>query len=162
MGLGVFEMNLRKALHSDVALFFNWRNNPWLLQFSTGRNPVTLEEHQEWFDSVLENSKDHLLLVIISDDERPAGALRFDRSSHDDLAVSIYLTKEFTGKGLGVKALEKGCQQAFEVLRTKSIRAFVREDNSASMSAFQKAGFKLVQVSADCPVHHKEMRLSRT
>src|SRR5262245_8404459 len=115
---------LRPATAADMALIFAWRNRPEIVALSTSQRIVTWEEHVAWYKSVLANPNRMMLLIEHLD--RPVGQIRFDRVTPAECNVTIYLLPEYTGKGLGVRALRSGCAQAFAAMLSTRILAYIR------------------------------------
>ena len=132
------QVSLRPATLDDAAMIFQWRNIPEIVALGASNRLVEWEEHQQWFREVLAGG--HALHIILCDGQ-PAGQVRFDRKDSDTAEVSIYLLPEYTGRGIGVTALTRACQQAFSTLAVMRIEARIRTDNPRSVAAFRKAGF---------------------
>ena len=153
-------IQLYPAELKDRDTIFAWRNDPWLYSFGSSGRPVEKEEHSKWFDRAL-NGDDCLLYIIVTDEGLPAGSLRFDRKTDGTVLTSVFLSKAYTGKGFGVLALQMGCKMAFEAWRTDEIVAVIKENNSASLSAFAKANFVVTPSEDATPVGHQRLILTR-
>jgi RimJ/RimL family protein N-acetyltransferase len=135
------EILLRRAQPADAATLFTWRNDPWILSHGSQGRAVRAAEHAAWYARSL-TSPDHLLLIIETDAGEGIGSVRFDRERPDSAAISIYLLRNFTGRGLGVMALHGACTLAFENWpELQHIDARVLPGNEPSRRAFEKAGF---------------------
>ena len=132
-------VSLRPATLDDIHLVYQWRNRTDIIKNSTLDRAVPWSEHKDWFTGAVTNSTQ--ALYIVENDKNPVGQLRFDQRLGNTTAVSIYLLPEYQGKGYGVTALKTGCSAVQTVWRGP-ILAFIRYDNTRSVSAFQKAGFK--------------------
>jgi RimJ/RimL family protein N-acetyltransferase len=150
---------LRPAVLADMELIFAWRNRPEIIDLATSRRAVSWDEHAAWFPAAVVD--EDRLMFLIELDGRPVGQLRFDRVSPDCCQVTIYLLPEFTGKGIGTRALALGCSRAFEQMPVGRLRAFVRDDNLPSVAAFSKVGFTTVEGDDDTPPEHRCLVLSR-
>lgn len=150
---------LRHAVLEDAQCIFEWRNGPWIVSLSTSQRTVTLEEHRQWMQKIL-GSRQHLLFVIEPEAGLGAGTVRLER--HKSRAViTIYLLREFTGRGFGVRAIQEACVKAFACWPVESIHACIRRNNQPSLSAFSKAGFAVADSSPNCPEDHCEMVVRR-
>ena len=139
------QLTLRGATMDDVRMIFAWRNIPELAEMGRTQRPVGWEEHLSWFQRVLTDGN-HLLLIVLLGQE-PIGQVRFDLVKDRSCEVSISLLPQYTGRGLGVLALEHACWEAFARMAVDEIVAVIRKDNQRSISAFKKAGFDFVQRS---------------
>lgn len=155
------EIRLRPATDDDCGFLFEWRNDPLLVSFSTTRKFVSRTEHDAWFERMI-SSPDYLSLIIETSDGLPAGALRFERCGPNHATVSVYLTREYTGRGWGPRALVDGCRRGFGRWPVEKIVAIIRNENPVSLSAFKKAGFMAAPATADTPPGHRRMTLLRS
>lgn len=154
------DLRLRPATGDDIRQVFAWRNDPWIVSLGSSRRLVSWEEHAEWFPRVL---ADPGRLLLICEDEAGVGlgATRLDMVDGDRATVTIYLMREFTGRGLGVQALVQAAALGFARWPIRAIHAYIRTDNRPSRSAFAKAGFLEIERSPTRPPDHCEMVLPR-
>lgn len=149
-------VQLRPINETDRDIVFLWRNDPFIVERSTSRRNVSLEEHKTWFNRLLAN-KD-VLAFIIEDEGQPIGHIRF-KLENDCCIITIYLLQENTGKGYGVDAIQTGCKFAQDHWPKNSIVAYVRKDNALGRSGFLKAGFS--PSNEPCPSGHIALVLNR-
>ena len=154
-------IKLRIANKDDVQQVFMWRNDLWIVSLSSSQRQVNWEEHIAWFDSLL-ISNQHLVLIIEPTSTIGAGVVRLDKTDEYQARITIYLLKEFTGRGIGVEAIINACTEAFRLWSIHNICAYIRSENRPSLSAFSKAGFLIVDSSTTCPIDHYEMILFRS
>ncbi|MBV9573583.1 MAG: GNAT family N-acetyltransferase [Acidobacteriales bacterium] len=152
-------VTLRPALIADAEMVFSWRNDPFLVARSSSGRTVTWEEHRRWFESAVSGNQRKMFIVLVDGD--PAGQVRFDPVDRGICAISAYLLKPYTARGLGVTAIRQGCDVIFKEWGVAEIRACVREDNPAGCSGFLKAGFKPTQQQGLCPAGHSTLVLLR-
>lgn len=132
-------LRLRPAAIEDAELVFGWRNLPSVVAMGLSQRTVTWDEHLTWFGAAVRG--DALRLHIIEFDGKAVGTIRFQDVGTGSFEVSIYLLPEYTGRGLGVCALKRGCCVIFAQSPAQRVLAIVRADNQFSASAFRKAGF---------------------
>jgi RimJ/RimL family protein N-acetyltransferase len=145
-------LTLRSADLADREKIFNWRNDPWILSFSNSQRTVSLDEHREWFENAL-NDPTHSIDMIRLDDKE-IGVIRLNRTGADQATISIYLLREFCGKGYGTTAIRLACEKGWSLWPISHIDAFTRKTNLASERSFQKNGFLLVDASEDLAENH--------
>lgn len=134
------DFKLRKIKFDDAQTVFNWRNEPYIANLGTLKKTVTWEEHVNWLNNTLKETDRKAFILEI--DKVPAGQVRFDRQAEEVCVISVYLIKQFWGKGYGIELIKKGCHEIFsEWKEVKSIQALVRRDNETGQKAFIKAGF---------------------
>jgi RimJ/RimL family protein N-acetyltransferase len=140
-------------------MVFRWRNDPFLVARASSQKSVTWEEHVRWFQETITGIERKMFIVLV--DGVPAGQVRFERLEADACVISAYMLEPYTGRGLGVEAIQKACGYLFEDWAVRNIVAFVREDNLPSQSGFRKAGFDETQEAAACPPKHLSLILQR-
>lgn len=149
---------LRLATAGDTRCIHSWRNDSWIVSLGSSGKTVTWEEHEAWLRGVLADPNHMLFVIEIGG--IGAGTVRLDRTRGDTAMVTIYLLREFTGKGFGVRALEDACTRGFSRWPIAAVHACIRADNRPSLGAFAKAGFASTGAS-DCPPDHVQMVLTR-
>jgi RimJ/RimL family protein N-acetyltransferase len=149
-------VQLRAAIPDDARQVHAWRNDPWIVSLGSSGRTVPWEEHAAWFRKVLADER-WLLWIVETGEGVGAGTVRLERDGEEHAVVTIYLLREFTGKGLGVRALEQACALGFSRWPIQRIHALIRAGNDHSVSAFRKAGFAPVGK----PPGHVEMVLNR-
>lgn len=132
-------VELRPAVAGDAGMLLAWRNDPWIVALSAGRRTVAPDEHAAWFQSALDRTR--RLLYIVQAGGEPVGTVRFDHAGEHAVAT-IFLLRNFTGRGIGVAALTSACREAANRWPdVRTIVARIRRDNVVSQKAFAKAGF---------------------
>ena len=132
---------LRKAEASDAKLILEIRNDPDVRKQSCHSEYIPWETHIAWFSQQYFQKKENVCLVLECEGKR-AGYCRFDAVSSDAMEISIALSPEFQGRGLGTFLLQEGL--AYIADQKKEIRATVKKGNIASLGLFKEQGFELV------------------
>ncbi|MCG2689682.1 GNAT family N-acetyltransferase [Candidatus Parcubacteria bacterium] len=135
----VKKITLRKANQEDAGFLFALRNNPDVYRWFSNPDPVQWEDHLSWLSYVLSGKIKKHLYILESEGER-AGQFRLDEVSDTKAIISISLSKEFRGKGLGALGLKEGIKLAKQ-LGFQELVAEIHQDNLASIKLFQKLGF---------------------
>lgn len=132
--LGCSGIEVRMANADDSAKLFEWRNHPSIRSVSRNTEPITWEEHQKWFSSVMD-SKDRVLLIG-QNDKASVGVVRFDKQD-EDAEVSIYLVPDANNSGQG-RNLLLSAEQWIKEKRPdiKCIRASILGSNKNSQRLF--------------------------
>ncbi len=134
------QITLRNAKLDDRYRLFRWRNDPSIYSKGFSGKPVMWDDHILWFNSVIYSEMHDIF--IIEKDKMAIGQIRFSQSQNSDKAeVSIYLTKNNTGKGYGVDAIKLGCDRIKKIAPWLKIYADFLPENIYSKRAFIKAGF---------------------
>ncbi|WP_114781515.1 UDP-2,4-diacetamido-2,4,6-trideoxy-beta-L-altropyranose hydrolase [Botryobacter ruber] len=136
-------IRLREVTEQDMLLLYGWANDPEVRKHSFNPEPIPLEQHQQWFRYKLAIPESCLYIAEV--DGLPMAHIRFELSSSSAL-LSYLIAPGFRGKGLGHVVLLKGIkflQQQHPEL--KEVAGLVQPDNTASVRAFEKAGFNYAE-----------------
>ena len=96
----------------------------------------TFSEHEKWFTSTLSNP--NCLYYIIEYLGISTGMVRLDKIKNNFYEISILIDPNFYGLGVASGALKILADQN----TGKRVRAFIFEQNIASVKTFLKAGFE--------------------
>lgn len=135
-------IRLRKATLDDCRTLFEWRNDPITVAMSLVSEPVPWENHVAWFESSLTNPKRHLLVAELAGS--PVGTIRFD-DLDDTSEISITVSPERRGQGMGTGLLEVADEWARMELGLDRIIARIKETNPASIAIFKKSGYQVTE-----------------
>lgn len=136
---GSEDVRLRLADARDSAALWTWRNDPASrAAFRDGR-PVSWDDHRNWFAESVENSTRSMLIGIVG--REAIGVVRFDGPPGGSLEVSINVSPEWRGMGLGLKLLAAACAWADETVGGAALHAEIRSENEASQRVFAACGF---------------------
>ncbi|MBE2267254.1 MAG: UDP-2,4-diacetamido-2,4,6-trideoxy-beta-L-altropyranose hydrolase [Anaerolinea sp.] len=135
---------LRPAQADDARLIWEWANEPVVRAASFNSAPIPWEDHVRWFTGKL--SDPHALILIGMDaDDLPIGQVRFDVEGAEAI-ISVMVTTARAGKGFGADLIERGVQRVLrEHPSVERVLAYIKTENSASIRAFEKAGFAFKQ-----------------
>ncbi|NCP83747.1 MAG: GNAT family N-acetyltransferase [Flavobacteriaceae bacterium CG_4_9_14_0_8_um_filter_34_30] len=133
------KITYRKITNKDIDLLFEWSNDELTRENSFNTNRIDYVEHQEWFLKKINNK--NALYLISEVNNIPAALIRFDMEK-DFALMGINLDKKFRGKGLSFIFLNDCCILFFEKYKLP-IKAYIKDNNFASINIFLKAGFIL-------------------
>lgn len=134
-------MRYRPASGDDSELLLGWRNDPEARRASRATDPVEPAGHERWLRSTLADPT--RMLLVVEGAGEPIGTVRFD-SAGDTAEISITVAPEERGRGTGRQAVREASELFLAAHPpTRAVTAEVREGNSASLSAFQAAGFAI-------------------
>lgn len=131
-------VELRAATSEDCWRIWVWRNDPETRRASLDPLPIAWDGHQRWFERMLGHPDRPLLVAVVGGEA--VGVVRLDVEGTDAL-VSINVAPEWRGCGVGTAMLRAAVEAAFAGMRLRRLRAQVKADNPASLSAFRRAGF---------------------
>ena len=135
-------LRLRRATEDDTKLIWKWVNDPAVRASAFSTDPIPWEEHAAWFDN---KTQDPLcrIFIAIDADENPIGLTRFDITKKGEAEIDVNIAKKARGKKYAVPLIDMSVQKLFASTDTKSVSAYIREENEASIRSFEKAGFSL-------------------
>jgi RimJ/RimL family protein N-acetyltransferase len=134
-------IRLRNSLKSDSDLIFNWSNDELVRSQSYNTNKIELAGHKAWYNDKFQNS--NYLFLILEQKNTPFGLVRFTIEK-TSTTIGVLIDKNYRGKGLSIKSIQLACTEYFK-LNKQTILAYIKKSNKASVSAFSKAGFKLLR-----------------
>ncbi len=134
------DLILRKIKTTDKKDIFVWRNDEVTKKMSFNTSPVGIKEHEIWFNKAL-NDKERVFYIAGFDNSQKIGVVSFDKIDGNDYKVNVNLNPAFRGRGLGSRVIKEGCLRLIAEKNTAYIIAKVKEENTASIKAFTKAGF---------------------
>lgn len=135
------DFSLRNAQINDSEDVFSWRNDPHSRSMFIEQEKVTWETHQNWFKKSLENPM--RLILIATSDQKNIAVIRFDflSTSKNHAVISINLKPECRGKGIAVPLLIEA--EKFLPKDCSKISAEIKQENSASIKSFERAGYSI-------------------
>jgi RimJ/RimL family protein N-acetyltransferase len=132
-------VTLRPAESSDEARLLEWRNESTTRAASLSTDEVSAEDHHRWLLHKLKDPDSVLFIVHV--DSEPIGQVRLERIEPELAEVSIGLTPDARGRGVGREVLRLAAESASELLGVAALSALVKPDNVASLRSFEAAGF---------------------
>lgn len=133
------DVTIRPALVSDVNITYEWANDPGTRENSFSSGPISLETHKKWWSSRMQSEDSAYFIGQVKN--TPACLIRFDRDAESGKSIiGINISPAFRGRGLAHRFLAIACQKFMESKNTR-VDAYIKAENTASLKAFQKAGF---------------------
>jgi RimJ/RimL family protein N-acetyltransferase len=123
----------------------------WFNDFSTMRTmgvapgPVTLEQEEDWFDSVQKSETDILFVIYDRTTLRPIGSTGLHKINwrHRTADFGIIIGESsYRGRGYGTETTTLILDYAFRVLGLLNVFLQVVAINEAGIRAYERAGFR--------------------
>lgn len=154
-------ITFRAADEDDARLLWKWANEEQVRENAFNEEPIPWETHLEWLNERL--GSDSCYLFIAEADESPVGQIRFEMEDNGNATVDISVTKNQRGKGYGNKVIEEGTQHFLTINPEVTVHAYVKQNNKASVKAFQNAGYDLegIENKKGYESYHLTYKLSR-
>ena len=136
-------LNMRLATKEDVDKYFDWANDATVRHFSFQSNTIIYEDHVQWFKSKIEN-KNFTFYLFETDNKEAVGQVRLQRQK-DEVIIGISIDSKFRGFGFGAKMLRMACSNFSRNNDDIAITAYIKIENVASKTIFERAGFVLTE-----------------
>lgn len=145
---------IRPVTADDSAKLLLWRNDPVTRENSLTTEPVSKDDHEQWFSTTLQREDRVIYIAEVSctsNQQDSCGMCRFDISQDGKSAVvSINLNPQYRGQGLSLPILLRSINAfAQEFQGIMSLDAEIRESNLPSINIFTKAGFTKIDVDSE-------------
>jgi RimJ/RimL family protein N-acetyltransferase len=136
-------ITLRAAGWRDVWRLWRWRNDPTTRAMSRSREPVGFVNHVRWLRALWRDSSRQL--YVAEANGSAVGSGRIDYTLHNDMdklvgEVSLVIAARWRGYGYAT-TLVRLLYEAADQRGAQLVVGYVRRENLASLSAFQRAGF---------------------
>lgn len=135
-------MIIRKALEQDLELLFKWTNDYEVRKNSFNQDLIKYEDHKSWFFKKIENKNSDI--YILEDSDYPVGQIRIE-VENDIATINYSVSSEHRGKGYGYTML----MLIKEYYKNYKIRGKVKPENRASIKAFEKAKYTIIDKQDD-------------
>ena len=147
-------LSLREASKSDKVLLFDWANDPEVRKWSFNQDPISLAEHEIWFNKNIIDS--NVLLWIFEDHNSPAGMIRLEREDNN-VYLNYLIATQSRGKGLASNMLKMSMLKVSRYWKNIKVFAYTLPANIASIKSLEKAGFTLENSSnkKNCYVYNR-------
>ena len=135
-----FQLNLRHAGIDDCRLLWEWVNEPSVRASAFSSETIPWDGHVKWLQNKLSSAQ---CIIYIGSDRvgLPVGQVRFDWDERGDAEIDVSIDKKMRGSGLGAALIRRAVNEIIKISNVKCVRASIKQDNTASVSAFANAGF---------------------
>ncbi|MBS4028928.1 MAG: UDP-2,4-diacetamido-2,4,6-trideoxy-beta-L-altropyranose hydrolase [Ignavibacteriales bacterium] len=146
--------SIRKATFDDCKTIFDLSNEEYVRKNSIHQNPISWNEHIQWFHNRL-NDLNYELWVILAEDNSFIGQVKFQIHANRAV-VSISLVARFRGRGYSSRILEKASSKLFaERSNINTIDAYIKPNNIPSVKSFERNGFSFLnEVTIENDIFH--------
>lgn len=147
------EIRFRTAVRADSRRVWAWRRTADRTSRLEDKN-TSYGEHDEWFCRAIHDPERTIRIAMQGD--LPCGYLRLDRTEEARARVSVCLSPEVRGKGLGRRFLEEADQLGAH-LCLEWLDAEIHKENDASRHVFMAAGYVLGNPVNDFLTCHRKL-----
>lgn len=145
-------IRLRPLTAEDLPMTLAWRNQEKIRRWFLHSEPITFEQHRQWFERYLVREND-LMFVI---EECESGAAIGQISLYDiDLMAKrcefgrLLIAPEAQNNGYATDATRAALTVGFDGLGLEEIYLIVLKDNSRARAIYERCGFTLESVEGN-------------
>lgn len=136
-------MKFKPIDNEDCDLLFKWTNDETVRQNAFNTNPISYEEHTNWFKSKLNSNQTTIYICFVEGD--PIGQIRVDLEGETGI-ISYSIDKNFRGRGYGTEILMEITDLVLKNNSgVKKLAGRVKYNNIASQKAFEKVGYSFIK-----------------
>lgn len=139
-------LTYRAPTFDDVQIYFEWANDPEVREQSFKSKNIPFAKHKKWFKEKLMD-KTCFMLIFQNGKNEHIGQIRIQEQDTKNAIIGISIASKFRGKGLAKEMLNKACQFFFKKKSDINIHAYIKKENLGSKHAFEKADFKLLEIT---------------
>ena len=142
---------LRQTILEDKNEIFKLLSNEEVVRYLNLNIHLSIEDTEkllkEYFEG-LENNTKYPYTIIDKETEQFVGIflIKLDLYNEEAFEFTIYLSKDFWGKGIYKEILPYMTKVAFEEIKTKNFRGYAKERNIASIKVLEKSNFILEKI----------------
>ncbi|MCA0431110.1 MAG: GNAT family N-acetyltransferase [Bacteroidetes bacterium] len=133
------EIYYRKASKDDLKIYFKWANDTEVRKNSFNSDKISIENHTKWFLNKVVDEKT-LMLVYFNSKNELIGQARIEEKENETI-IGVSVNNEHREMGYANRIIFNASKH-FKLLKDKSITAYIKKDNIASIKAFKNAGYK--------------------
>ncbi len=137
---------LRPFEWEDAKKYCDWINDSEMMQMIDRVLPVTLLEHQDWYEEMIRSSNVIIFAIEVASTQEFVGCIWLHNidTRHQKSELRILIgEKKYWGKGIGTDATDIIVRLAFKHFNLRKIYAEVLMKNLRAKGVFEKSGFKL-------------------
>jgi len=135
-------LQLRRVQEGDEDFLWHLANDPDVRSASFSTIMIPWEDHIKWFRKQFNDPS--CIFFIATFENIPIGQVRFE-TKNGEATISVSLEKEYRKRNFGSEIIRISTQKIFDSTTTKKVHAYVKIDNTASVLAFQKAKYKILE-----------------
>ncbi|UNK39874.1 UDP-2,4-diacetamido-2,4,6-trideoxy-beta-L-altropyranose hydrolase [Shinella sp. H4-D48] len=141
MHVGGEGLELRLARSSDSDVILGWANDPVTRRNAFNPRPISVREHQAWYQRRL-SSPDVVFLLAETRSCIPVGQVRFERQPDQSWEVSYLVAPLFRGRQIARPMLDMAIRWLRSDPARELISGYVKPINRASIKVFEGLGFQ--------------------
>ena len=133
------DINIRRATHKDIDLYFGWVNEPLVRLQSIETNSIPYENHVIWYQTNLNDPG--VVMLLFEVESLPIGQVRFVKEA-DFWELNYSLDEIVRGRGWGKHMVKLALEWLSVNGLSGTVNARVKNSNQASLKALRDCGFR--------------------
>ena len=135
-----YDLECTPATLADVRSIFELSNDPLVRRNSFSQDQISWEEHLRWLERKL-RAEDTFFYLVRNRTGTLAAQVRFEPDGADCYRVSFSVSQPFRGKSYSSHILRFAISTLKAAKGKVRLKAFVKNENKASMKCFLRVGF---------------------
>ena len=136
-------ITLRPVTKKDCKMVWSWANDPGVRAVSFSKDDIPYDSHNTWFKTKL-SDPNCVFFIAEEINQQPVGQVRYDLVDNE-ATISVIVDENFRDQGYGLQIIARASERMFKIRHVVTIHAYVMPENHASIKAFKKANFKLIE-----------------
>ena len=146
-------INLRAIEPTDLAYLYQIENDELFWEVSNTQKPFSKYLLQQYLENAQQDIYEAKQLRLVIEEKNGASVGLIDLfdfdPKHKRAGIGIVISQQFQGKGFANEAITLLVEYGFTHLDLHQLFANITEDNTKSISLFEKIGFKKIGVKKD-------------
>ena len=139
-------LTIRPAASADCELLWKWRNDPEVRAASFNSDMIEWAVHQRWFDARMADSQ-CTILIACDESGEAIGQVRFDLIGDGEFEIAVSIDQRHRASGYGGRLIQMTTDDFLSTGELRTIHAYIKPENIASIRAFTRAGYENVGVA---------------
>ena len=142
-------ISIRPAVEEDSLFVYTLSQDEAVRATSIRTEAFSFEQHQAWWKKRMSEPEKYRIYIVDEDGQKNLGVVRYERvvgetGSLPEAEVSCALQPDMRGRGLSTFVFVDSARRVMSDLGVTKITALIRQENTASLRAVEKAGYERV------------------
>ena len=133
-------INFIELNYDEKLMVLEWRNHPSIKKWMFTKEPISLENHLNYIDSL--SSRDDRVYFLVKNNEEAVGVIDLTDIDMLNKKAEIGLYVKPNLKGMGKLLMQRIITYAFNTLELSSLISEVFEENNSAIKLYKKFNFK--------------------
>jgi len=147
-------LNFTDLSLSDKKMILKWRNDPDIRQWMFSQEPIVLQDHLNYIDSL--KQREDRLYFLVKKGAQPIGVIDFTDIDQQNKSTEFGIYANPDLKKVGTLLMDEMLRFAFKTLRIDTLVAKVFKNNTRAINLYMKYNFEAIdnkEVDTDHIIH---------